>query len=554
MTFIQSLADKPSVYILWHYSCATPMVAVNCQVKADAPFPDAANIMQSLTGLTGHQDWSSESWDQEKAQKSNVEQVKDLGRALALHDDNYELWNFDVCAVKEGRFQGVKFVAIGSNVDKRKRAGSLALALTASYIELTASVAWSKTFSNLAESVRHAMAQGPPRFPARDSGYLSQQGMPEDLVPDEPRQEGPVPEELTPLMAYLSEADPPCSEQVTSSVPPPWCQQVQPSTIPWCQDMEDHKDFSAEAHVAQRPGSADSHDSRARLREASVDSDSSEVVLYNPTPVSEQAAPPRGAPIGDSEVVLSNATGSEKTPPSETESFPESSPWAHFQGSFQMTDIEFQRLRQGLGRHSDDALTIATLGTEDTIPMGTDLDPLNSYNNAWAASKIEDENGKILLTHDLSWRILDAENLGFTFGKRVLKKENHYSVEGVKRAVAYCLRDGCNVIVVGQREALHRDLAAEVQGGRCQVLVADNTDDVIILKKAFEKRCPVVSRDLFRKQLGDLRIDKELQQWYKHAGSKLQVNYTFDEDGIFLPNHALPMPVLRPSRRRVREV
>jgi len=488
---IQAIADKPSVYLFWHTSRATPLVAVNCQTKSDAPFPDSANIMQNLTGLTSSQDWSQDSWDQDSSKSSTDEDVQAVGKALAHFDE--ELWNFDMCNVKGGRpFHGVKFVAIGSNVDKRKRAGNLALALTVSYIQPAASAAWCQSFSSLAEKLHLAVEERPQ----------GAAGLPEELINLEPEPAEPVPEELKPLMAYLDETDREESMEEQVYAPHPRCLQA----------CLDEKHGSLEATKLR--GSA-------QLREASVDSDCSEVILYRP----ESATSP-----SDAESAAS--------------SLPDAAPsWSP------MSSADLERLRQGLERDSEDALTITTLGGEDTIQLGTDLDPVNAYNNLWAASKIKDEIGQILLTHDLAWRILDAENLGFTYGQRVRKKDKFF-VEGVKRAVAHYLRDGCNVIVVGQRQTLPQDLAAEAKTGRCQVLVADNTDDVIILKKAFEKRCPVVSRDLFRKQMADLRIDPELRKWYSKEGAKLQVKFTFDEEGKFQPDHALPMPVLRPSQRR----
>lgn len=206
-------------------------------------------------------------------------------------------------------------------------------------------------------------------------------------------------------------------------------------------------------------------------------------------------------------------------------------------------------LRRGLqGEVADgmDSLTIATLDTVDSIPLGTDLDPMNAYNNAWAAQQVPDAVGKILLTHDLGRRILDGENLGFTYGSQVLRKERHYDVEGVRKAVDYFLRKGLDVTVVGKRASLHRDLAPQVQSGHCHVVLGDSSDDVFILKQAFTQRCPVVSRDNFRAHLSDLRIDPGLRRWYGDAGAQLQVKFAFDPRGEFVPDYDHQVPLLRP--------
>lgn len=193
-----------------------------------------------------------------------------------------------------------------------------------------------------------------------------------------------------------------------------------------------------------------------------------------------------------------------------------------------------------------DQLTIATLGTADTVPLGTDLDPVNSYNNAWAAKRVSDAFGKVLLTHDLARRVLDAENLGFTYGERVLRRTKTYDVAGVRKAVDHFLQAGLEVIVVGKRQSLREDLKLAVEVGNCHVLIGDSSDDVFILKQAFEHRCPIVSRDNFRSQQSDLRIDSELRRWYSSQGAALQVKFTFDRHGEFLPDHDLRLqPVLR---------
>lgn len=194
-----------------------------------------------------------------------------------------------------------------------------------------------------------------------------------------------------------------------------------------------------------------------------------------------------------------------------------------------------------------DKFTIFSLASTDDVPLGTDLDPVNAYNNAWAANQVPDTLGKILLTHDLARRVLDGENLGFTYGFQALQRERHYDVEGVRKAVRYFLRKGLEVTVVGRRQSLLKDLEPEVRAGRCHVLLADSSDDVFILRQAFRQRCPVVSRDNFRQHLCDLRIDPEIRRWYSAQGAQLQVKFTFDQRGEFVPDYDHRVPVLRPS-------
>ena len=51
-------------------------------------------------------------------------------------------------------------------------------------------------------------------------------------------------------------------------------------------------------------------------------------------------------------------------------------------------DLIAERIQKG----SADRLTISMLGSADTIPLGTDLDPHNGYSNLWAAGKVNDPN------------------------------------------------------------------------------------------------------------------------------------------------------------------
>merc|ERR1712048_878917 len=219
-------------------------------------------------------------------------------------------------------------------------------------------------------------------------------------------------------------------------------------------------------------------------------------------------------------------------------------------------DSSGQRLKQeallrGLAKEPADTLafTIGTLGTADTIPLGTDLDPSNKYNNLWAAKLIKDPLGQKLFTHSIGRRVLDAENLGFTYGERVLQ-QRRFDITGVKKAVAYFLQEGMDeVIVVGKRKSMRDELRSEVESGRCEVIIADDSDDVFVLKKAFELSCPIVSRDNYRTQKEDLRIDPDLRRWCREVGEQLQVKFTFDQSGSFAVDYDHHMPVLRPCSR-----
>lgn len=528
---IQRLTDRPSVYLFSRPGGALSLVAVHCQNKGDDPFPEAANLMQGLTGLNSSRDWSIENWDQNSAKNEGCLDVRELGEALEELDDpsTYDLWNFDVCTVQLGDLKGLQFVAIGSNADKRKRAGNLALALlAASRIEPAAGQAGGHRFSELVEALRPWMS---PQLD-KDGSFaqpLCPQPQPPELVGQGPITQ-PLPSQPPP--PWLPNAPRPSQQSERSGEPVSTAYHPPPPPL--------HSQL--QVNVNERGSSP--RLSGAHTREQSVESDCSEVILYRPQepkPANEVSQSATWLSL-DSEAEISN----EPTDHDVATQPGASPPWArlggeHLQGPGHQ---EFECLRQGLQAQWE-ALTISSLGAEDTIPCGTDLDPAN-YNNLWAASKTKDENAKTMFTHDLGWRILDAENIGFTYGQRVLGREKHFAIAGVRKAVAHFLEERLSVIVIGQRQSLQQELAAEVHAGRCHVIVADNTDDVIILKKAFEKRCPVVSRDLFRKQLSDPRIDATLRRWYKEQGAHLQVNYTFGEHGEFLPLYALDMPILKP--------
>eukprot|EP00439_Symbiodinium_sp_Y106_P050323 s1445_g6.t1 len=132
---------------------------------------------------------------------------------------------------------------------------------------------------------------------------------------------------------------------------------------------------------------------------------------------------------------------------------------------------------------------------------------------------------KLAYSHDLDSRVLDAENIGFTYSQRVLRKKG-FDLAGVKLAVDYYRRRGTKLLVIGQRDSLN-DLKDPDAG--IDVIVADKIDDAMILKKGHEKMCPIVSRDEFRREQEDQRLDADVRHWHKEQGSKLQDRLQFGE-------------------------
>lgn len=208
-------------------------------------------------------------------------------------------------------------------------------------------------------------------------------------------------------------------------------------------------------------------------------------------------------------------------------------------------ELHHNRVVEGLNNaNSCESLTIGTLTSVDTIPLGTDLDPQNHYNNLWASNQICDPNGKLLVQYNLCCRVIDAENLGYSFGREVCGQEKCYNAEGVKRAVAHFLKGGIDVIVVSKRQ----DTAQCGFGEGVQVVIAERTDDIMVLKQAHSRNCPIVSRDGFEKWKKDLRVSKELRQWLSESAD-LQVRFSWGSGGVFVPDFDLPRPVVRPGSR-----
>jgi len=212
-------------------------------------------------------------------------------------------------------------------------------------------------------------------------------------------------------------------------------------------------------------------------------------------------------------------------------------------------DHELQVL-EDLRRHLQhwdavEQLTMGTLNSVDDIPLGTDLDPINDYRNDWAASRICAGNdlSRVLLEFNLGCRVIDAENVGKRYAEEVSKMQC-WDIEGVRKALHFFTSKGIRVVAVSRRRELK---SLESEG--VSVVVADSTDDIMILKQAKTLNCPVVSRDAFKKWMSDPRISPDLQRWFRKA-SCLQVRFSWGANGEFQTDYDLPIPVLMP---RVKE-
>lgn len=197
-------------------------------------------------------------------------------------------------------------------------------------------------------------------------------------------------------------------------------------------------------------------------------------------------------------------------------------------------------LETGLWMKDVECLTINSLSSKDTVPLGTDLDPNNGYRNMWAATLVQDPHAKQLLGCDLGCRVLDAENVGHSYGREVLGKQRQYALEGVQKAVAHFRSQRLLVVVVSQRP-----LSCNFGEG-VEVVIADK-DDVIVAKQAHSRNCPIVSRDNFRHWKKDLRLSSELRTWLQETAN-LQIRFSWSARGEFVPDFDLPCPVVRPPK------
>lgn len=207
------------------------------------------------------------------------------------------------------------------------------------------------------------------------------------------------------------------------------------------------------------------------------------------------------------------------------------------------------RLVRALQNDSDKAeiMTICTLSSNDTIPLGTDLDP-RRYSNLWAAQKIEGMCRK-LVEYNLGRRVIDAENLGYSYGSEVKMQAKCYDDAGVKAAIVYFAKRGVSCVVVTPRDQLYDTLRSHEwsDGYGVEVVKAQKTDDVIVIKQAEENNCPIVSRDGFEKWKVDRRIERSTRDFLANI-SELQVRFSWGKNGNFIPDFELDTPVLCPSR------
>ena len=133
---VTQLDTTPNVYVFDGVVKQQLVIGILCEYPKEDPFSNATLRMQKLCGMQTPP--RRRSWDQKTAsiQKSSSE-VQALAKLFQdVHDPKYKLWNFDVVDWKDG----IMAVGIGSNTEKRKRAGNLALALT---------VALGESFENL---------------------------------------------------------------------------------------------------------------------------------------------------------------------------------------------------------------------------------------------------------------------------------------------------------------------------------------------------------------------------------------------------------------------
>lgn len=210
-----------------------------------------------------------------------------------------------------------------------------------------------------------------------------------------------------------------------------------------------------------------------------------------------------------------------------------------------LPEPERDQVLAALSRHNaDDALTINTLGSADSIPVGTDL-AADFYRNLWAARLVSDPTARLVVQCNRGMRVIDAENVGFSYGE-ALGKGKKWDCEGVRRAVRHFLQEGLHVILVTPRRQL-KDMTED----KVDVIFAESsnsTDDVQVLKQAHAHNCPWVSRDGAKDWKKDFRLSSELRTWVQEY-SFLQVRWSWGPRGEFVPDFDLPTPALRPANR-----
>lgn len=151
------------------------------------------------------------------------------------------------------------------------------------------------------------------------------------------------------------------------------------------------------------------------------------------------------------------------------------------------------------------------------------------------ASEMVSSNG------NLGCRVIDAEDVGFSYGTEVLG-QNRHEMEGVRRAVSYFRDQGLRVVVVSKRAEMN-----EIKvHGEVDVLIAEQTE-IMAVHHAQALNCPVVvSGDGFEEWNKDPRLSRQLRRCLEQTPSLL-VRFSWGAQGSFLPDLDLPTVVLGPS-------
>ncbi|CAE7779456.1 unnamed protein product [Symbiodinium sp. CCMP2592] len=506
----QLTVSLPNVQVHLLSSPSEPtLISVLCLNDKEPVFQQAAQDARALFPISKYDDIRKEFDDSYDCIAHASPAVQEIARQMKHLDElDGQSWNFFYFVV--GAIDGSRAVGVGSNKTKRERAAYTALAVTKLLKETgcgPASV--SAEMNELASSIRRQLPRpgakpaAPPRTQVAPKASQQRASPPADdrAVPADRGDHGELPPWADASQASRSRAD--------NADPPPWAQAV-PA------DHDGHDDLPPWA----LPRAAPPRPSEEAPSEKKKTNKIPQILEEVEAALEEDDEDEDGE--DDEEVILSQPLVTE--PPGFAE---EEQPEPHI-----VKGLKQQTWRQ------EDAQTIRTTGTDD-IPLGTDTDPSN-YKNLWMALRATNDYTKLAYSHDLDSRVLDAENIGFTYSQRVLGKKG-FDLAGVKLAVDYYRRKGIKLLVIGQRDSLN-DLKDPDAG--IDVIVADKIDDAMILKKGHEKMCPIVSRDEFRREQEDQRLDADVRHWHKEQGRKLQERYTFDERGNFCPSFNLERPIL----------
>lgn len=514
----QLTVSLPNVQVHLLSSPSEPtLISVLCLNDKEPVFQQAAQDARALFPISKYDDIRKE-FDSYDGSAHASQAVQEIARQMKHLDElDGQSWNFYYFVV--GAIDGSRAVGVGSNKTKRERAAYTALAVTKLLRETgcgPASV--SAEMKELASSIRRQLPRpgAKPAAPPRTQGVpKASQQRASPLPADDRDPRRAVPADRDDHVEFPPWADP--SQESRSPAdntdPPPWAQAV-PA------DHDDHDDLPPWALPRAAPPRPSQEAPSAKKKANKIP----QILEEKEAALEEDDEDEDGEDGEDGEeVILSQPLVTE--PPGSAE---EEQPEPHI-----VNGLKQQTWRQ------EDAQTIRTTGTDD-IPLGTDTDPSN-YKNLWMAQRATNDYAKLAYSHDLDSRVLDAENIGFTYSQRVLRKKG-FDLAGVKLAVDYYRRRGTKLLVIGQRDSLN-DLKDPDAG--IDVIVADKIDDAMILKKGHEKMCPIVSRDEFRREQEDQRLDADVRHWHKEQGSKLQERYTFDERGNFCPSFNLERPILK---------